>query len=108
MRQRWRRWPIQWCDLGLPISEWTFSRGNDKRPRRSARCKRPMPKNGGLSSRRPGSRENEEGRLGGVLANALVRQLRCQYACGSAPHGGHQIWGKLMKKFISILAFALL
>jgi tripartite-type tricarboxylate transporter receptor subunit TctC len=36
-RPPWRRWPIQWCDPGSPISARRFSRPNVRRRKHSAR-----------------------------------------------------------------------
>src|SRR6516162_4821716 len=54
-----RLWPIRWRDRGSPTWRWRFSRANSRRRRRSAPCRRPMPRNGGRSSRKRASRRND-------------------------------------------------
>jgi tripartite-type tricarboxylate transporter receptor subunit TctC len=45
----WTHWPTEQCNRGSPKSQWRSFPAHNKRPRRSARCRRPMPTNGGRS-----------------------------------------------------------
>ena len=59
MPRPWRHWPTRWCDLVSPISAMTPFHASDRRQRPLPASKRPMPKNGGRSSRSWGSRRSD-------------------------------------------------
>ena len=56
MPRPWRHWPTRCCDLVSPISAMTPFHASDRHQRPLPACKRPMPRNGGRSSRSWGSR----------------------------------------------------
>jgi tripartite-type tricarboxylate transporter receptor subunit TctC len=59
MPRPWRHWPTGWCDLVSRTSAMTPFHASDKHRRRLPACKRPMPRNGGRSSRSWGSRRSD-------------------------------------------------